>query len=418
MATRRRLTSIRLDKIAAVGDPCQEHATAVIMKRAPARPAQDAPPAIVKKTFEEALAGQLVSEQVSNVFWRAFENQWAVKDAFRTALTDEIAEGGDGSAATAGFTAAMETLATAAANAAREAASTADTDLESAVEQAVEKWLVQQEEHDMKITTKAALKAAVAAFDPTTSTVADRDAIVKAATDLNAEDELPVEGPLAKAKPNTELAKALRDVAILKLSPEAKKHFDGLDDAGQTAFLALPEADQTSAVEKANATDPVVYKTAAGIEIRKSDGATAALLAKQLDETNAEVAVLKSGRDADALDTRADKDFPNVAKATAVAMLKSAKALGEDTDAGKDVLKSLKAMDQAASGMFKRIGSVEAPEVSRDVAKARTDFNAEVSKIMSRDKIGMADAMTKARDEQPDLFAEAYPETAEADAAE
>ena len=54
--------------------------------------------------------------------------------------------------------------------------------------------------------------------------------------------------------------------------------------------------------------------------------------------------------------------------------------------------------------------------MSQGIEKARTDFNAEVSKIMARDKIGMADAMSKARDEQPALFAEAYPETAEQDA--
>jgi hypothetical protein len=415
VSIKRRLTAIRLDKIAGVDLPCQEHATVAIVKRAPTAPLL----VLAKKTFDEALRGQLVSERISDVFWRAFDNQYAVREAFRESLADELADGGDGTAATEGFTAAMRTIAETAATLAREAgADPKASDLESAVEQAVEKWLKQQETSEMKITTKAALKAAVASFDPATTPVAHVGIIKQAAKDLNAEDELPADGPLAVEKQDPALAKALRDVAILKMSPEVRKHFDALDEAGQTGFLALSEADQASTVEKANATDPVVYKTAGGVEIRKSDGATAALLAKQLDETAAEVSVLKAGRTTDAIETRASTEFPNVAKGTAVAMLKTAAQLGEDTDAGKDVIKSLTTMNKGADRLFTSLGSTQAPEISGDVTKARTDFNSEVSKIMSRDSIGMADAMSKARVEQPDLFAEAYPETVEADAAE
>jgi hypothetical protein len=412
--TRRILRSIRLDKIAAVDLPCQEHATVAIVKRAP--PA-GAAPAIAKKTFDEALRAQLVSERISDVFWRAFDNQYAVREAFREALADELAEGGDGTQATEGFTAAMRTIAETAATLAREAGADAtDANLETAVEQAVEKWLKQQETDTMKITTKAALRAAVAAFDPATSPAAHIGIIKSAATSLNAEDELPEDGPLAKDKQDPQLAKALREIAVLKMAPEVRKHFDALDETGQTAFLGLSETDQAETVAKANATDPVVYKTAGGIEIRKSDGATAALLAKQLDETNAKVVKLESGRQGDAIENRATSEFPNVAKATAVAMLKTAVQLGEDTDAGKDVIKSLVTMNKGANGLFKSLGSTEAPELGAGIEKARSDFNAEVSKIMGRDKIGMADAMSKARDEQPALFAEAYPDTVEQDA--
>jgi hypothetical protein len=413
--TRRRLTSIRLDKIAAVDLPCQEHATVAIIKRAPTAPETGTPLALAKRTFDEALRGQLVSERISDVFWRAFDKQYAVREAFREALADELADGGDGSEATEGFTAAMRTIAETAATLARDAGAEADTDLESAVEQAVEKWLT-EETSEMKITTKAALKAAVAAFNPESTPVAHVGIIKQAAKDLNAEDELPAEGPLAVEKQDPQLAKALRDVAILKMAPEVRKHFDGLDETGQTGFLAMSEADQASTVEKANATDPVVYKTAAGIELRKSDGAAAAMLAKQLDETNAELAVLKSGRTTDAIEARAASEFSNVSKATAVSMLKTAAQVGEDSDAGKDVIKSLTAMNKGAGGMFKSLGTTEAPEIGGDLAKARTDFNAEVAKIISRDKCGLADAMSKARVEQPDLFVEAYPETAELDA--
>jgi hypothetical protein len=407
MATKRILNRIRLDKIAAVDLPCQEHATVAIVKRAPTNPAL----VIAKRTFDEALKAQLVSERISDVFWRAFDKQYAVREAFRVALADELADGGDGSEATEGFTKAMRTIAEGAAQLAREAGADAnETDLESAVEQAVEKWLGQHEEQDMKITTKAALKAAVAAFDPATSPAAHIGIIHKAATDLGADDELPAEGPLAKAKADPEVAGLKKQVAILSLTGDVRKHYDALPADKQDAFLAKSATDQAAEVAAANATDPVVYKCADGTEIRKSDGAAAALLAKRADELAAEVTVLKAGRSEDTLEKRARTEFPNVALGTATAMLKTAGQVGEDTDAGKDVLKTLRTMNTGGERLFKTLGSTLTPE------KARTDFNAEVSKIMGRDSVGMADAMSKARTEHPDLFAEAYPETAAVDA--
>lgn len=413
---KRVLNRIRLDKIAAVGSPCQAPALAAIIKRAP--DVATTALALCKATFEEALNAQLVSERISDVFWRAFDNQYAVREAFRCALGDELANGGDGTAATAGFTTAMQTIAETAATLARQAGVAAsDQTIESAVEQAVEKWLNQQETSEMKITTKAALKAAVATFDPAVTTVAVAGIIKQAARDLDALDELPAEGPLAVSKQDPQLAKALRDVAILKLSPDVRKHYDGLAENAQTAFLAKSADDQTADVAAANATDPVVYKTAGGIEIRKSDGAVAAVMAKQLDEQAAQIVVLKSEGQATGIERRAETEFPNVAKATAVAMLKSAGQVGEGTDAGKDVLKSLAAMNKSSSGLFKSIGSTEAPELQGSIQKARQDFNSEVSAVMAKEKIGMADAMSKVRDDSPELFAAAYPEEAPADAA-
>lgn len=416
MATKRVLNRIRLDKIAAVDAPCQEHATVALVKRAPAA---GAPPAIVKKTFQEALNAQLVSEKVSDTFWRAFENQWAIKDAFRTALTDEIAEGGDGSDATSGFVQAMEDLASAAANAARNAASTAETDLEAAVEDAVSKFMLQHQEQPMKISTKAQLQKAVADFNPETSPVAHVAIIHKAAADLNAEDELPAAGPLAKAAPAVdpaEFAKVKRDLAIAKMSGDTKTYFEGLDDDAQTAFLAKSADDQAADVAKANAADPVVYTMDDGTEVRKSAGAFAVTMAKRADADAKRIAELEKGQTDTALETRAAAEFGNVAKATAVAMLKSARQLGEDTDAGKDVLKSLKAMNDGSTRLFKSLGSSEAPEVGESIAKARQDFDTEVAKVAREDKIGRADAMSKVRNERPDLFKAAYPESVEEEA--
>lgn len=422
---KRVLNRIRLDKIAAVDKPCQEHATFAIVKRAPGA---GAPPAIVKRTFQEALAAQLVGEKISETFWRAFENQWAVRDAFRTALTDEIAEGGDGSAATQGFTEAMEQLARTAAEAARNAASTADDDLEAAVEEAVSKWL-QHQEQPMKILNKAQLLTAVAGFAIAKSTVAEANEIIAAAVELDALDALESNDDLAKMAEGydgkkkkkgekDEMAAMKREIAVLKMAPAIRKHFDALAADQADAFLAKSEAEQQAEVDAANQADPVIYKSAAGIEIRKSDGAVAAMLAKQVDDQAATIAKLSAGVTGDAIEKRARSEFPNVALATATSMLKSAAQIGADTEAGKDIIKSLAAMNTANGGLMKRVGTTEAPAISGDLAKARQDFNSEVAKVAREEKIPTADAMSKVRTERPDLFAEAYPDTVAMDEAE
>lgn len=408
---RRRLNRLRLDKIAAVDDPCQEHATVAIIKRAP----DAGPPAIAKKTFEEALRAQLVSEQISCTFWRAFENQWAVRDAFREALTDEIAAGGDGTTAVSGFTDAMEQIATLAAEAAREAANASDATLESAVEEAISKWL-ESKESPMKITNKAALKAAVAAFNPETSPFGHVAIIQKAATDLGAEDELPAEGPLAKAAPPQGDAELRKRIALLEMPADVRKHYDALPAAEQDGFLAKTADERVAIVAKANEADPVLYTTKSGREIRKSHGQLAADLARDNDELRGEVATMKGDLTANTLEKRAAA-YPNVAAPRAMSMLKAADALGVDTDDGKAVIKSLADMNQASSRLFKSVGS-EDPS-GGDVAKggdpaAVTEFNAAVEALVDTAKgVGRADAMSKARAANPDLFKRAFPDAVE-----
>lgn len=413
---KRNLTRIRLDKIAAVDSPCQEHAIVALIKR---RPADQTPLEIAKATFAEALEGNMIAGAVNEAFYSSFDGLWERNDAFRTALTDELAAGGDGSAASADYVESVKALVDEAVAEARSAGATAaDTStIDKSLSAAVEKWLESRKEQIMKIQNKAELADAIAKFDPTKSPVAHVTIIHKAANDLSAEDLLPAEGALAKTKPDTELAKAQREIAILKLSPESKSHFDGLDEAGQTAFLAKSAEDQTKEVEAANATDPVVYKCKDGTELRKSDGAAAARLAKRADEQEAELAKLRGDLQGNTLEKRAAETYPNVAKDVAVQMLKSVQQVGEDTDAGKAVLATLDTMNKGGGRLFKSLGSTEGEGGDNSpggLAKARTDFDTKVTEIAKRDSIDRAAAMTKARVEHEDLFKEAYPETVEA----
>lgn len=417
MATRRKLTAIRLDKIAAVDKPCQEHAIVAIVKRAPGGPV---PPAIAKKSFDEALRAQLISEKVGDVFWRAFENQWAVREAFRTAMTDEIAEGADGTEAVAGFTAAMEQIATLAAEAAREAANTAEPDLEAAVETAISKWLKEQEQTMHKYTTKAALQSAVSNFVIAKATAQDVADIKDSAVALNETGILPAEGVLAIAvtPADPELPVLKRRLEIAEMSPDIRKHFDGLDEAGKTAFIAKDAAGRAAEVEAIEKGDPVVYTCDDGTLIRKSDGTAAVVMAKRLDAQEKTIKGLRDTQAGDSIEKRAVA-YPNVAKQTAADMLKSADALGLDSEAGKAIIKSLDQMNKASSGLFKSLGSTEATggEAGGSIKKARDTFDGKVTEIAKRDNIPRADAMSKARGEFEELYAEAYPAPVEADEA-
>lgn len=409
MAVKRTLKRFRLDKIAAVDRPCQEHATVAIIKRAPAAPALT----FAKANFADALNGAMVSEKVNEAFWRSFDGLWQRNDAFRTALTDELSDGGDGSAASADYIASVNSLVEEAVAAARSAGSTAsDADMEKAITEAATSWIAkkqpQSKEQNMNITTKALLKSAVASFDPSTSPASQIAIIQKAATDLDALGELPAEGLLAVQKADPAVAAMQTEITVLKMAPDIQKHYQGLAEAAQPAFIAKSADDQRAEVDAANATDPVLYKSAAGIDIRKSDGAVALMMAKRLDEQDAEIIKLRSGQTESAIEKRA-QSFSNVAATIAVDMLKSVDQLGADTPAAKSIMKSLEAMNKSQTTLFKNLGTLEGGEGPGDIQKARSDFNTEVSKIASRDKLAPADAMSKARQELPELFAEAYP---------
>lgn len=360
MSVKRILRRIRLDKIAAVDSPCQEHATIAIIKRAPVE-GEDA--AALRKAVDVAVAAEIA------------------KNAKATPA--EIA---------------------------------------AIIEKVIEDSLGPKGEAVMKITSKTALRAEIAKFDPEVSPASHVAIIKSAATVLKAEDELPTEGPLAieKSTQDPELAKALTEIAILKLAPEARTHYDGLDAAGQTAFLAKSADEQKADIAKSTGDDPVVYTTKGGIEVRKSAGAAMIALAKSNDDLSARVEKAESNGDAATFAKRAGTEFPHVAEGTVVAMLKSAQTLGVETDAGKDVLKSLKAMNDGSKGLFKREGSSgsEAAAPAESIAKARQSFASKVDAIAKRDSITKAEAMDVAEVEEPALFAEAYPETeaAEADA--
>lgn len=410
---KRKLTAIRLDKIAVVDKPCQQHAVAAVFKHAPKNPGL----ALAKATFEEALEGQLITSRVNQAFYQSFDGLWERNDAFRTALTDELAEGGDGSTASAAYVASVTELVNEAVSEARDAGKDAsEGDLAKCLETAVDSWLSKKnpKEQTMKILNKAQLLAAISAFAIEKSTVADVQAIKKAAVDLGLESELPADGPLAVEKADPAVAKMQRELAELKMPADVRKHYDELSDDDKTAFLAKSDADRATEVEAIQKGDPVVYTCTDGSVIRKSDGAAASRQAERADKLEKRLDGLTDTVTSTTLEKRAVLEFPNVAKSLATAMLKSVGELGDDSEAGKAVMKSLTQMNKATSHLFKSLGSTEGgDETVGDIKKAREDFGSKVADIQKRDSSDRASAMSKARIEHSDLFKEAYPDASQ-----
>ena len=373
--------------------------------------------ALHKATFDEALQANMTAEAVNEAFYQSFSGLWERNDAFRCALTDELSEGGDGTEASAAYVASVKSLVDTAVAAAREAGATAaDTAaVEDAVEKAVTEWVAEQElkkeQTTMTITTKAQLLSAVAKFDPAKTTFAEVTEIQKAAETLGETASLPA--ALAKSAPAPDPV-LVRKVAILEMPADVRKHFDGLAaGADQDAFIAKTADERASIVAELNKEDPVLYTTAGGTPIRKSDGPTVLALAKSNDAQAEEIKKLRGENATATLDQRAAA-YPNVAKAVAVAMLKTADTQGLDSEDGKATIAALTGMNKAQGGVFKAIGEDTGGDAGEaTIAKAKTDFNTEVSKAMDEGKITRDAAMTKVRAERPDLFAAAFPDMVE-----
>lgn len=378
MGIKRTLTALRLDKIAAVGSPCQAPAVAAIIKHAPPKPV--GAQAIAKATFGEALESNMIAGAVNEAFYQSFDGLWERNDAFRAALADEFAAGGDGTVASAAYVASVKALVDEAVAEARTAGASATdtTGIDKAFTTAVERWLKsrQQEQTDMIITTKADLTAAIAKFDPSKSPAAHIAIIKTAAKTLNAEDELPAAGLLAKDAPTTSDPELVRKVAILEMPVDVRKHFDGLDAAAQTTFLAKTAEQRAADVAKLNETDPVLHVTKAGLEIRKSDGSVALAMAKQLDAQADTIATLTTANEGSAIEKALVK-FPHVNKRVATTMLKS---VANGTDAEKAaVTEALVAMDKAARPAFQRFGNAGGGAL--DIAKGEHDAESPLGRM-------------------------------------
>jgi len=200
--------------------------------------------------------------------------------------------------------------------------------------------------------------------------------------------------------PNVEdLQKQLaRATAVSTLNDAQKAHFAGLDDKAQDAFLAKSADDrdaEIAAVAKAKTeADHVVYKTADGIEIRKSAGDAVIAMAKSMDATNKENAELRKANADAALRKSAETEFANLPGdvETRMALIKSVNSIEDETQ--RELAKSaLKAQNAAMAGAFVTKGHGGAPVAgsSEDelekLAKAHAEANPGMSEAQAYDAV-------------------------------
>lgn len=382
MAKRYVIKSMTVNEVSSVDRPAQAGATAVLMKRA-GSPEID----LAKMTFEQTLRGNMLSEQVRDAFYKTFNNLYTGKDAFRKALADEIAAGGDGTKASEAFKQWFGTLVDQALGAAKALDVGQIADLEKTITKAATDWLDSQET-DMLIKTRAELEAAInkAKGEGDNVTVGTVTAIHKAAADLKAEDILPAEGPLAKAaKPKVEededmkamKAKMARMEKRDALSTDLRKHYDTLsDDAARDAFLAKDASAQQVELAKAAGDDPVVYTTLDGIDIRKSAGDAVVNALKSADSARREVAVEKAQRVNLELEKRAETELGKLG-GTMIgkkALLKAVDAIEDESlrKAAQEVIAS--ATEIAGKGdIFEKRGSGRAVTLEKGSAESKLE---------------------------------------------
>jgi hypothetical protein len=250
------------------------------------------------------------------------------------------------------------------------------------------------------IKNKADLKNAIQAFGRAKDKAATAKHIRARAKALGLEDVLPTEGVLAdllsksesgaagensgnnvgtkedtmtdkttavdknEAAKVEELTKSLDKAnRVLALKGDVREFYDSLEAAKQDEFLTKSTEEQTAEVAKSKDSDPVVYKTADGVEYRKSDDQRLVSLAKQNDEL-AKAAKESAAKAKEAeLRKRASEELSHLpgSEDVRVALLKAVDAI-EDEAVRKSALESLKAKDLAMKGAFEQKGHRGSPE--------------------------------------------------------
>lgn len=352
---RRIMRSFKMSEISGVDVPAQEGAKIVLAKRAGTD--EDQAIEFAKGVFTSILREKEIERDADRAFWEAFEDQWQINEAFKQALCDAYS---DGEEVLREYLDRFAEMARDAANRIREIRKGDNLGKSlyfSAVADAAN-GLIDQEDHSM-FKTKAELEAAIAKYlkdggDADMVKNLRKGAVDHDALDLLTGDLAMTSEPVEKSA--DEVAELRRENSILKMSDQTRGYFDGLGEAEQGAFLAKSADEQQAEVDAANATDPVLYKSADGQEYRKSDGQKAADLAKRLDAMEGRLAKAEEGEANASFEKQAASEFQYLPREGTVEMLKAAEAI-TDADKKKKMLDAMRASNAQAKKAHKAIGT-------------------------------------------------------------
>lgn len=276
------------------------------------------------------------------------------------------------------------------------------------VEEELEKLFaeVAADEGDGTMKTAATAKAAGAG---------DNGDLQKQVTDLTANVEKLTKGLTdMTAERDAAIAKAATAEAVSKLD-EVEREFYGkcATDDSKAAFLKADKAGRKALIKAALDAEETV--TIAGIVVNKAAAGPLlpVILALQADNTNLKADLAKAKTtmaDADYV-KRAEEELAHLPGTVAekVAYLKAVDALPED--ARKTMKNFADAADKTATAAFSTIGVNRGETLQKAagdnsaIAKGN-DFMSKAKEIKKRDECTITEAMTKARQEHPDLYTE------------
>ena len=199
-------------------------------------------------------------------------------------------------------------------------------------------------------------------------------------------------------------ARLQRAEAIVALSKSDREYFDGLDEAGQDAFLEKSAEDQAAEITKAAEAQAVVYTDRKGRTYTKADGERMIELAKEADASE----VAKAEADAEAADTALTKRAEDMAflpgdVESRKALLKSIDAI-EDEGTRTQALSALKSTNTANKSATETVGAVAREDVTKS-----TEVGGEGGNIAKADAEARLDELSKAHAKEHNVsYAKAY----------
>ena len=161
-------------------------------------------------------------------------------------------------------------------------------------------------------------------------------------------------------------AQLARTHAVVALNTRERGHFDALPEDARTAFLAKSadgrQAEMDSVAKAKEDTDPVVYTTADGVELRKSAGEAFIALAKSNDALRKEAETLRAEREQELLEKRAETELPHLPGdvKTLAAMLKAIDGIEEQAQR-EAAHSALRAQNEALAKAFGTYGHAGEP---------------------------------------------------------
>lgn len=178
--------------------------------------------------------------------------------------------------------------------------------------------------------------------------------------DMTKQTEETAEKGVDRAEHDAIVKRAERAEAVLKLNPEHRAHFEGLDTEAQDSFLAKSDSERDVTVKAAQDADAVIYKSEVdGTEYRKSDDQRLVEMAKREDKRERELSKERAIRKQAEFEKRAGEELKNLAGDNFVkgAILRAIEEGIEDDAVRKQALEAIKAKDAGLGVAFDELGT-------------------------------------------------------------